>query len=315
MKYKWLSFSTLSLLAALAFGSFDAFGQAPSFITNGLVAYYPADGDVQDASGFGHHGINSGVAYVVDRFGRQGRAWGFLTRDPIRSVRINDVLIKQGQDKFTTTVWFQLSTNTVFTFASTILNTSPHPAFFLGFDWANSPMPIYDIGTGVSWEKLFQGGPTVSWDHAAWHHLSFVRDGDNCRLFFDSVLVQQTTALTRFVTDTSMVIGNVSFADTRYGFTGALDDIRIYDRALSDSEIKALYEYESGPSVSLIKAVKPAFSNLTVGNNYQLQLSSETTTWTNQGAPFTATSSTMVYPQYWDVNNWADLFFRIATVP
>ena len=27
-------------------------------------------------------------------------------------------------------------------------------------------------------------------------------------------------------------------------FTGSIDDIRIYDRALSDAEVKALYEFE-----------------------------------------------------------------------
>lgn len=202
--------------------------QTSTSLNHGLVAHYQANGDVLDVSGLGHHGINDGVEYVADRFGSPRHAWGFPTKDIVRSVRINEVLIQSGQDEFTATAWFRLSDGTVFAFASTILNTSPHAAFFMGFDWAYSPMPIYDIGTGASagWEKVIQGGSTVPWDHAAWHQLSFVRDGDACRLFFDSVLVQETTAVSRFITDASLFIGTSSHAaDPRYGFTGALEPV------------------------------------------------------------------------------------------
>jgi len=35
-----------------------------------------------------------------------------------------------------------------------------------------------------------------------------------------------------------------------------------------------------------------------VGMNYQLPLSGDMLAWTNQGAPFLATNTTMIYPQY-----------------
>jgi len=69
------------------------------------------------------------------------------------------------------------------------------------------------------------------------------------------------------------------------------------------------------PYLSLVKAVKPAFSNLALGTNYQLQVSADLNTWTNQGATFTATNTSMVYPQYWDVDNWNKLFFRLQVAP
>jgi hypothetical protein len=67
--------------------------------------------------------------------------------------------------------------------------------------------------------------------------------------------------------------------------------------------------------VTLIKAVKPTFSNLLIGSNYQLQVSSDLSNWTNQSSPFMATNTSMVYPQYWDVDNWNQLFFRLQIVP
>ena len=98
-------------------------------------------------------------------------------------------------------------------------------------------------------------------------------------------------------------------------FHGSLDDIRIYNRALSTNEVQQLYVYESQTIVTLRKAVKPAFSNLYLGTNYQLQVSADLSTWTNSGSPFTPTNSVMDYPQYFDVDNWNTLFFRLLLSP
>jgi hypothetical protein len=101
------------------------------------------------------------------------------------------------------------------------------------------------------------------------------------------------------------------------GILGKMDEVRFYNRAFSDSELQQLYAYESelGPRVNLIKAVKPSFSNLTLTTNYQLQVSSDMNTWTNHGSAFTATNTSMVYPQYWDVDDWDELFFRLQVAP
>ena len=69
------------------------------------------------------------------------------------------------------------------------------------------------------------------------------------------------------------------------------------------------------PALRLIKALQPAFFGLSAGTNYQLRVSSDLNSWTNQGAPFIATNSSMVYPQYWDVDDWNQLFFRVQISP
>jgi hypothetical protein len=72
------------------------------------------------------------------------------------------------------------------------------------------------------------------------------------------------------------------------------------------------------PIVSLIRAIKavqPSFSTLSLGRNYQLQVSTDLNAWTNQGSPFTATNTSMIFPQYFDVDNWNQLFFRLQVAP
>ena len=71
-------------------------------------------------------------------------------------------------------------------------------------------------------------------------------------------------------------------------------------------------QWISDMQIGLIKAVKPSFFGLCAGTNYQLQISGDLNTWTNQGAVFTATNANMIYPQYWDVDNWNRLFFRLV---
>jgi hypothetical protein len=70
-----------------------------------------------------------------------------------------------------------------------------------------------------------------------------------------------------------------------------------------------------GAHVGLLKFVAPAFTDLVIGLNYQLQVSRDMKTWVNQGSPFTATSSTMIYPQCFHADNWNSLYFRLQLSP
>ncbi len=97
---------------------------------------------------------------------------------------------------------------------------------------------------------------------------------------------------------------------------GEVTGISIIEAGTGYTNTPTVYIYSpQGLQAWLIKAVKPSFSDLLIGTNYQLQVSSDLNNWTNQGAPFTATAPTVTYPQYWDVDNWAQLFFRVQIVP
>jgi hypothetical protein len=69
------------------------------------------------------------------------------------------------------------------------------------------------------------------------------------------------------------------------------------------------------PQVGLAKVFEPTFANLILGTNYQLQVSGDLHTWTNQGSALTASNSSIVYPQYFNVATWNQLFFRLQVAP
>ena len=80
--------------------------------------------------------------------------------------------------------------------------------------------------------------------------------------------------------------------------------------------VSLLGNYAVLPIVSLLKAVQPSFSNLIAGTNYQLQISTNLNgTFTNYGSAFTATNTSMTYTQYFNVDNWNQLFFRLQESP
>ena len=93
-------------------------------------------------------------------------------------------------------------------------------------------------------------------------------------------------------------------------FQGRLENVRIYDRALSAGEMARLYAVESGQLLVLRRAVYAEAAGLVVGMGYQPQLSSNLQTGTNSGAAFTATNSVW-RSNYEDVENRDKLFFRL----
>ena len=73
------------------------------FLTNGLVAYYPFNGNANDKSGNGNHGLVQGATLTTDRHGVPGRAYYFDGVDDIILATV-PVLPIGGQPR-TVSIW------------------------------------------------------------------------------------------------------------------------------------------------------------------------------------------------------------------
>lgn len=79
----------------------------------------------------------------------------------------------------------------------------------------------------------------VNLQTGVWQHLAFVKDGSQFHAFLDGVLVGTTTVnSTVFAFNATLTLGGNSDAFTRY-FNGQLDEVAIYNTALSASEVRA----------------------------------------------------------------------------
>ncbi len=84
-------------------------------------------------------------------------------------------------------------------------------------------------------------GATTSLPVGVWRHIAGVRNGKTMSLYIDGKLVaSKTIPTTTITTNTFKLYLGDSAGDTDGAFGGTLDDVRIYNRALSTAEIQAV---------------------------------------------------------------------------
>jgi hypothetical protein len=288
--------------------------QAQSLLTNGLVAYYPFDGNANDASGNGNDGTVLGATLTVDRFGVANHAYLFNGVDSM--VRFPETLFGPTNAAWTVSAWVTTGSgpyvNNQLVFSKGSYNGGAGLGIISNY--------LY-FGVHVGYPQTDPQVYTPARLNSVMHLVGVYEKGQSISFYVDGILrtnepvsSDSLTVLTGFPLLSS--IGAYDYTPGPYAFfQGIIDDVRVYTRALSPSEVQQLYQFESPPAITLIKAVKPSLHNLTVGTNYQLQVSTDLNSWTNQGSVFTATNTAMVYPQYFDVENWGELFFRLQVGP
>lgn len=99
-------------------------------------------------------------------------------------------------------------------------------------------------------------GQTIVAD-GSWHHVAAVYDGASVRLYVDGVLDRQQNAPAMVVdADADLFIGR-HYSDPSLSYTGALDEVRIFDMGLSGQEVAALWQQASLPAAPEIVAYWP----------------------------------------------------------
>jgi concanavalin A-like lectin/glucanase superfamily protein len=276
------------------------------------VAYYPFNGSANDASGNGNNGTVVGATLAKDRFGEPASAYNFGQSEYITC---NDVpqIDFGAQTSFSVFAWIKFS-GSVAGFQGIVSkmydDSNPTSGFQLGI-FRNS----VQVQLGSPPALTITGSLTMN--DGKWHMVGLVRTGIIAFAFIDGrpeAGASNPTLIPQDLTCTNSLFVGVDRNLSSF-FAGSIDDLRIYNRALSDTEVQQLYAYESRPLVNLIKVVQPSFSNLTLGTNYQLQVSTGSNTWTNSGSAFTATNSAMIYPKQFEVGNFDELFFRLEVAP
>lgn len=224
--------------------SFSLFAQVPS---QGLVAYYPFSGNANDASGNGFDGTVYDALPVTDIFGNENGAYAF---DGVKS----EIIIRNSSkldniDRLSVCAWIKPE-SFLGTENNSIIN-KPYPApegpmfqYHLGITGdKNQKNPgSFTFSVSVNNQHRYVISPDQIWKPGNWYSIVGTYDGDSLKLFVNGVKVASEHALgtaDRFGQDIHIgKTGNVPNAFT----PGVIDEIRIYNRALRDEEIKNLYQ-------------------------------------------------------------------------
>jgi hypothetical protein len=215
-------------------------------LSDGLVAYWNLDensGSVaNDLSGNNHTGTVSGAQWAPGMY-NSGLDFGGGT-DHVDVGNIDVVAGGTGNDGLTLAFWFQANSFGVsdarLISKSTSANEQDHY-------WMVST--ISDNGTKLRM-RLKAGGTTTTLIAGSgnltageWYHAVATYDGSNMRLYLEKQEVGSVakTGTIDVSSSVSVWLGN-NPGTSNQGFDGLMDDIRIYDRALTPAEITILYD-------------------------------------------------------------------------
>jgi PKD repeat protein len=205
--------------------------------TDGLVAYYPFNGNANDESGNGNNGTVYGATATTDRFGQEKKAYNFVG-DNVNRITLSPFA---PPSVISLSIWFYPTTsgpsglnNSVL--FSNIYGGRNYDNIYVGMQNGLINFLIRNsAGTGF----IIYSNSSISLNQ--WNHLVCIIDEQKqLRMYLDNVLQTQTNTWSgSYNGQTVTNIGNNVNDDDN--FDGSLDDIRIYNYALTSSEINTLY--------------------------------------------------------------------------
>jgi len=206
-------------------------------LENGLVAHYPFNGNANDESLNENNGLVLGASLTTDRFGNEESAYFFDGIDDYINVGNSDVISFPGTSPFSISLWF----NTYSLEGRHDLLTKNNKEIRAQYiAWQNNDKVL--LYRENSEEPRSVGSNEAILD-STWYHYLVTYDGSTATLYLNGVPSGQRTSWGNVPNiDIDVLIG-ASFERNvpALFFQGIIDDIRIYNRAIDEEEIDALF--------------------------------------------------------------------------
>lgn len=261
-------------LLLLSFTAFIVNAQIPS---NGLVAYFPFFGNALDSSVNKTHGTVTNAVLTTDRFGNPNAAYQFNGNSYIE---FSSTYVKNN--RYTYSIWAKINTlpaNGAMAFALNIGGQGGDQSLNIANNYSGGMFNGWLGGGYNTVAPNFALQQSANLSNASWSHVVCVRDSNYAKLYINGVLVDSIGSSS--VKYPSYGSGQTkAYIGIRYGlttaFNGKIDDICIYNRALSKQEVLQLYNDQSTSvqSVSLSEFNIDLFPNPAL-NKFELKLLSD----------------------------------------
>jgi len=220
-------------------------GGGPANITDGLVAWYPFNGNANDESGNGHDGIINGASLSQDRFGNLSCAYSFDGTDDFIQLS-NPQTIHFGTQDFSISLWVK---NNIENQNNDILVKSQPSSWISG----NKGLKMTDGGPRFGCYGI--GIPKIAPDFTVevWHHVIVTHDNNlnSIKYYIDNTIYTYLPPwdVIDLPPDNLSDVLYLGRNGEGWYLNAYLDDIRIYNRVLSPVEIEELF-YEATGSIS-----------------------------------------------------------------
>ncbi len=213
-------------------------------LQSGLVACYPFSGNANDATGNGNNGVVKGPVLTTDRFGRANNAYSF---DGINDyITVNAGAFKNNQYSYS--VWARNIADPTDGVSAVVISigdisTGVHQTVNVNNDYINS-ITGWSVGgynNGTPRTSTVQKG--VIQAKNVWYHVVAIRNSNNITMYLNGQLVGNTPTngtTPDYGSSSAFVIG--MRCDLTQPFRGDIDDILIYNRALTADEVLEIYK-------------------------------------------------------------------------
>lgn len=262
--------------------------------TLGLNAYWPFTGNADDKSGNGNNGTVTSAGLTADRFGNPNRAYEFDgTTSRIDVPNSATVDMPNGQD-YSISFWMKSKSGNV---DAIPISKNEYGAWSGYMFFANSTNGGYcnTPGHGSFYLAAGGGGDACSDipfcnDTTSWYFITGQYNATTNQVFmYVNGVLQADVGTASGPTSNTKPLSFGSYNDgAGIGYyKGALDDIRMYNRMLSQDEIDALY-HESNPLANVMTCAAPSLNLIAISPTPGLSYS-----WTPGGSSPTSSITTI----------------------
>jgi hypothetical protein len=221
----------------------------------GLVVYYPFNGNAYDESGNGNDGEVNGATLATDRFGNSGKAYRFNETGDVIFTSLNTRI-----ETKTFCAWVKLHDLSQ-KGGGVVALQIPNGANQFDAIVYNETSEGWRFGSDYSKRSSVAKQPEISQD---WIFVCATYDDHSYKFYRNGNLLFNNTSFNVYnFYKPQLLIGQrhgspgLNLSD-RY-LKALIDDVRIYNRALSEAEVAALYELEK-PDLLEIPQVNPESS-------------------------------------------------------
>lgn len=239
----WVTIAFCMLKSVNVFAQID--------LNKGLIAYYPFNGNANDASGNGNNANFNNATPALDYYGNPNSAYYFNGADnyiripnapsinPANTISVcawvkpmgfykgkchgNSILMKGDGDYLTGSYLLRFDDNFI-TKGNNCVNALVDTVKQTYYGLANT----------------YNQADTPYVEKNVWQSLVYTYDGSTSRLYVGCLLVSEVNDPGRtFSNSYDLFLGRLNSIQYPYWFNGVLDEVRIYNRALNVDEIKA----------------------------------------------------------------------------
>jgi Concanavalin A-like lectin/glucanases superfamily len=203
-----------------------------------LIAEYLFAGNTDDTSGNGHHGVLHGATWTTDRFGNANCALHFDGTDDFVSI---DPPPRIDETAFAVSVWARYEPREVRQWSNTIIAQDD------GND-ENQSRRVFQLSTfygRIVWHRMIGARDPICWrpiPSDTWLHVTAVYENGEHRIYVDGEFHDSIQHGFWTHARQPIHIGRKGTNEPQFFFRGDIDDVRLYNRALHDDDIGALFE-------------------------------------------------------------------------